>query len=89
LTEPETICRELNEYFSSVFTDELDTRNLSEVNSRSELDDSHKRNAIEISLSDVLLKLKKLKDKQPGVDNIVPFILKRNAEELCNVHASL
>ena len=84
LTEPETICMELNEYFSSVFTDELDTRDLPEVNSRSELDDSHKMNAIKISSSDVLLKLKKLKeDKAPGVDNIVPSILKRNAEELC------
>ena len=84
LTEPEEICSELNEYFSSVFTVEMDTINLPEVDIRSELNSSHIMNVIEIGPSEVLLKLNKLKeDKAPGVDDIVPSVLKRNANELC------
>ena len=70
----------LNDFFSSVFTNE----NLNEVPIKTQqLDDTQHIDTAEISIQDMALLLKKLKpDKSPGTDQIHPRILKECADNL-------
>ena len=70
----------LNDFFSSVFTDENRLEELPEVKQKFNEDNNHMLRTISLTKECVLTKLLRLKiNKAPGVDDIVPRILVENA----------
>ena len=69
----------LNEFFSSVFTDENRLEELPEVKQKFNEDNNHMLRIVSLTKECVLTKLLRLKiNKAPGVDDIVPRILVEN-----------
>lgn len=72
----------LSDFFASVFTEEADFKDLSEVNKRW-MEESYMPEGLNSSEEIIESKLKKLKDyKASGIDVIMPKILIENAASL-------
>ena len=83
VTDCERMSELLNDYFGSVFTTEVNTKELPEIKTLFNKDNSYMLSRIKLSKDIVLNKLNKLKiNKAPGVDGIVPRILTENADIL-------
>ncbi|MGE5822757.1 MAG: reverse transcriptase domain-containing protein [Nitrososphaerota archaeon] len=84
ISDVEEMSNILNQYFGSVFTEEIDDEVLPEVKLGFTEDSSHMLRDIDITTEIIYNKLKKLKlNKAPGVDKIVPRLLVENADVLC------
>jgi len=91
ITENDGMCKILNDFFSSVFTDEDKEKNLPEVKLRYQEDDILMLTDITITPEIVARKLKKLgAHKAPGIDGFVPVLLIKNADvlsvPLCDIY---
>ena len=83
MTDNSETCKMLNDYFSSVFTEE-DTTVLPVPEAVYKDDPKNMLNNINITLNDVYEKLIHLKsDKAPGPDGIVPKLLIETASSVC------
>ena len=78
-----TMCSILNSYFGSVFTKEVVGEVMPEVKSKYKQNMNH-ITSINLTVDMVLNKLKGMKlNKAAGIDEIVPRLLKENADVLC------
>ena len=81
------MCGVLNSYFGSVFTKEQVDSNAPEAKLRFNMDDCNMLKDVEITPEKIVSKIRVIKLKEntyPGVDNIVPIILKRVANYISN-----
>jgi ribonucleases P/MRP protein subunit RPP40 len=87
VVEDEGVCNILNEYFSSVYTEENITDDIPHISNTRELflgDQQEVLHDIFITEEVVYNRLKKLKiNKAPGVDGLVPRILVETAGSIC------
>jgi hypothetical protein len=82
-SDHEEMCNILNDYFGTVFTEELIVGKLPEIIKNVKDDKGSMLSNVDITKEDINKRLKNLKvNKAPGVDEIVPRILIENADYL-------
>ena len=82
ITDPSDLGNCLNNFFGSMFTDEMMT-DIPEVKTKFNVESSHILQNVNLEMNEVKAKLKNLNiTKSPGIDSIHPIILVNNADEL-------